>query len=698
MESHDEGSKENVPRDGQGGWHRQDQERIGDGMKESKRQLSDSEMIELVHRQDGLCHDCGCEIATTRGRPFEAHHVEEHAKGGQTDLTNEVAVCVDCHDIRHDDQLWPQIREFRDRCDARYSWQVRGLFTVAKKIRDGAKVVFAEVVMAAGKTLFSIVIACLCRIKRKTDTTIIVVPKNAIGDGYADAIRAFDPSASISRQLLPPACRVFDPPTSEWVIVTYSALTGKNFNNVLRAIQQWKKHKWTCAFVFDEIHHASETQSWGAVESLEKEAELSVLLSGTPFREDDQKIALVRYGTLGIPVADVSYTMREGIRDRICRPVSFRWADALPGTPIIWYERQDGKAIERFADSLEKVPRNLQGSVAKKLLLPDRELWTQIYRHGVDHLKSIRENQRTSMGKGLIVCEPGRDKDFNESQLVERTVNAWMRSGGASQKPCVVTCDKPDAGDLIRHFRVDPMAQWIAAINMIAEGVNVPWLMVLCLFRCIQSETLFRQLVGRVMRTTVGGSDDEWGRIVLPRTSSHIEYTESLEDAVRRGIDVRLPPNGPGPVLPPPPPGQPRVIEAFVDDACLLGGATEGSQVPEHHIEYGRKVLAYTKRAGDEVRLGYHIGLAKELNVFGASDALQRCASREQLVLNLRAEMRSFAKHMRLASEDSDRLVYQKLGITRSSDFDLFTTDDLTKARSIVRSMTIDALRASVAV
>ena len=205
-------------------------------MKESKRQLSESERIELVQRQDGLCHDCGCEIARATGRPFEAHHVQEHSKGGQTDMTNEVAVCVDCHAIRGDKQLWPQIREFRDRCDLRYKWQVRGLFTVARKIRDGAKVVFAEVVMAAGKTLFSIVIASLCQRKRNTDTTIIVVPKNAIGDGYAEEIRAFDPGASISRQLLPRAGQIYDPPADRWIIVTYAALTGKNARNIVRAI------------------------------------------------------------------------------------------------------------------------------------------------------------------------------------------------------------------------------------------------------------------------------------------------------------------------------------------------------------------------------------------------------------------------------------------------------------------------------
>lgn len=664
-------------------------------MKESRRQLCKSELVELIQRQDGLCHDCGCEIGTASGPKFAAHHVVEHANGGETDLSNEVALCVDCHEVRHDRDLFPQIREFRDRCDQRYKWQIRGLFEVAKKIRSGSKVVFAEVVMAAGKTLFSIVIACLCRRKRGTDTTIIVVPKNAIGDGYADEIRAFDQGASISRQILPRVSSVCDPPTDEWIIVTYSAITGKNHRAILHAIQQWKAKGWSCSFIFDEIHHASARQTWGVVATLEAEAELSVVLSGTPFREDEHKIAIVPYGIMGMPIADVSYTMREGIRDRICRPVSFRWVDAMPGNPIRYFERKDGKVEERFADCLESVPRDLQAGVARQLLMPDKEFWSQIYQHGVDQLREFRGNTVTGMAKGLIVCEAGRDRDCSEVQLVERTANAWMRRGGASQKPIVVTCDKPDAGDIIRHFRVDPMSQWIAAINMIAEGVNIPWLMVLCLFRCIQSETLMKQLAGRVMRTTVGGSDDEWGRIVLPRTSNHVEYSEALEDAVRRGTMDR-PPSTREAAQSAEVDQAPKVVAAFVDDACLSGGATEGVQVPEQWIKWGRDVLSHRRRAGDEVRLGLYLGTAKEINVYGASEVMRSPASRQQLVLNLESEIRSFSKHMRIPSEDAEIIVRQKLGIARMSEIDTFTNEDLVRARSSVRSMTIDAIRGAV--
>lgn len=664
-------------------------------MKESKRQLSEAEMVELVQRQDGLCHDCGCEIGTVRGRPFHAHHVIEHHRGGQTDLTNEVAVCVDCHGVRHDKLLYEQIREFKSRCDPRFSWQIRSLFKAATKIRDGASVLFAEVVMGAGKSLFSIIIAAMCRQKRGVDTTIIVVPKTSNADGFADEIRAFDPGASISRQLLPSANRVFDPPADDYIIVTYQALTGRNHQAILKAIQQWKKQGWSCCFVFDEIHHTSDVTTWGNVKNLEAEASMSLLLTATPFRQDEAKIAIVPYGLLGVPVPDVSYTMREAIRDRVCRTVSFRFVDVTG--PITWIEKQDGKLVERHADRLCDVPRDRQAGVARKLLMPDRALWTPIYEHGVETLKLFRSSGVTSMAKGLIVCEAGKDRDCNEVQWIERTANAWLRNGGCQQRPVVVTCEKQDSGERIRHFRGDQMSQWIAAINMISEGVNIPWLMVLCLFRCVSSEMLFNQLVGRVMRTTLKGSNEEWGRIVLPRTSCHLEFAESIEVAVRKGVLDR-PQNASPPKTQNVEPASPRVIEAFADDAGLQGGATRGCQVPEHCIGWARAVLQATRTTDDEVRLGRYLQTAKEMNVYGVSDILRHEVSRSQLLIHLQTEMRSFAKHIHMASEDADVLVFQKLGISRWSDLETFTDDDIASSRSVVRKMTLEAIRKAVAV
>lgn len=664
-------------------------------MKESKRQLSESEMVELVQRQDGLCHDCKCEIGSARGKQFNGHHVIEYAIGGQTDLTNEVAVCVDCHNVRHDNRLYDQIKEFKSRCDPRFAWQIKGLFIAAKRIRDGANVLFAEVVMGAGKSLFSIIIAAMCRQKRGVDTTIIIVPKNANADGFADEIRAFDPGASISRQLLPSANRVLDPPSEDYIIVTYQAVTGRNHQAILKAIRQWKKQGWSCCFVFDEIHHTSDVTTWGNVKNLEAEASMSLLLTATPFRQDEAKIAIIPYGLLGVPVPDISYTMREAIRDRVCREVSFRFVDVT--SPITWIEKQEGKLVERHADRLCDVPKDLQASVARKLLMPDRALWTPIYQHGVERLKAFRSTHSTALAKGLIVCEAGKDRECNEAQWIERTANAWVRDGGCQQKPVVVTYEKQDSSDRIRHFRNDPMSQWIAAINMISEGVNIPWLMVLCLFRCISSEMLFNQLVGRVMRTTLKGSNEEWGRIVLPRTSHHLEFAESIQDAVRKGIQERVPGTAPPPRQETERPTA-RVVEAFADDAGLQGGATRGCQVPEHCIDWARAVLKATRSVDDEVRLGRHLQVAKEMNVYGASHVIRHEVSRSQLLIHLQTEMRSFARHMHLPSEDSDVLVFQKLGISRWSDLDTFTDDDISSARAVVRKMTVDAIRKTVAV
>jgi hypothetical protein len=86
------------------------------------------------------------------------------------------------------------------------------------------------------------------------------------------------------------------------------------------------------------------------------------------------------------------------------------------------------------------------------------------------------------------------------------------------------------------------------------------------------------------------------------------------------------------------------------------------------------------------------------MNVYGASEVLRTTASRQQMALNLESEVRSFAKHVKLPVEDAEAIVRQKLGISRMSELDAFTSEDLAKARTAVRDMTIDAIRNSVAV
>ena len=62
--------------------------------------------------------------------------------------------------------------------------------------------------------------------------------------------------------------------------------------------------------ILDEIHHAGDSNSWGdALHTVFASAHRRLLLSGTPFRSDNNPIPFVRYaqGDVGMSISDFTY-------------------------------------------------------------------------------------------------------------------------------------------------------------------------------------------------------------------------------------------------------------------------------------------------------------------------------------------------------------------------------------------------------
>jgi superfamily II DNA or RNA helicase len=79
--------------------------------------------------------------------------------------------------------------------------------------------------------------------------------------------------------------------------------------------------------IFDEIHHCSAgsdaliPNSWGqrVIQEVQDKAAFTLALSGTPWRSDEQAIALARYSDPdGRLVVDYQYSMR-AVAEQVCR-------------------------------------------------------------------------------------------------------------------------------------------------------------------------------------------------------------------------------------------------------------------------------------------------------------------------------------------------------------------------------------------
>ena len=80
--------------------------------------------------------------------------------------------------------------------------------------------------------------------------------------------------------------------------------------------------------ILDEIHHAGDSRSWGdGVRSAFEPAVRRLMLTGTPFRSDENPIPFVTYERGGDGLlrsrADSSYGYADALRDGVVRPVIF---------------------------------------------------------------------------------------------------------------------------------------------------------------------------------------------------------------------------------------------------------------------------------------------------------------------------------------------------------------------------------------
>jgi superfamily II DNA or RNA helicase len=241
--------------------------------------------------------------------------------------------------------------------------------------------------------------------------------------------------------------------------------------------------------IADEAHHLGEELAWG--EGFARAfgaARRWLLLSGTPFRSDQNPIAGVRYDD-GVAVPDVSYTYADGVRDGICRPVVFIPYD---GT-LSWQSGDD--VIESSFDTVlsgREASRRYRTAISTELAdgLP------RILRAADERLTDVRADGHRDAG-GLVVTADGEHALRVAAVLKEVTGRA----------PTVVLHTDARAAAKLRAFGRG-RERWLVAVNMVSEGVDIPRLRVGVYASAAKTPLIFRQIVGRFVRTLAGRAVD----------------------------------------------------------------------------------------------------------------------------------------------------------------------------------------------
>lgn len=326
----------------------------------------------------------------------------------------------------------------------------------------------------AGKTTFALA-AIRAELGGRSRPLVITVPTAHLKAQWAEAAARF--GLHLDPDWRPDAGLASD---MHGIIVTYAQAASARHH--LRSFADQG------VVVLDEVHHAASDRSWGdGVFHAFQTADVRLLLSGTPFRSDDNPIPFVRYtlGDHGEAVSDFEYGYGEALEEGgVVRPVYFPRFDGH----MEWMDANGAIKEATFGDDL------------------DRSDWSARLRTALDSdggwLPTVldKANQRLTKIRGSHPNAGGLVIAIDHEHAREIAVKMATISGVTPQ---VVLSDDPKASEKIDAFAQND-APWIVAVRMISEGVDVPRLRVAVFATTTTTAMFFRQAVGRVARWTPG--------------------------------------------------------------------------------------------------------------------------------------------------------------------------------------------------
>ncbi|MFP5379346.1 MAG: DEAD/DEAH box helicase [Vicinamibacteria bacterium] len=375
-------------------------------------------------------------------------------------------------------------------------WQSRALDAMAEW-REGSFLISAA--PGAGKTIPSLVFAAQELRAGRIRRVAVVCPTSPLTRQWARA------AARVGLHLLPDAPGLRPPGDFQGVALTYA-----------RVAVGAAEYARTCSpgtlVIADEAHHLGEDLAWGAGFKMAfSSARRWMLLSGTPFRSDNSAIPGVVYNG-GECVPDVSYGYADAVRDGVCRPVTF-----VPYDGTLQWQSGDDVIESSFSDvalSARERSRRYRTAISTELAdgLP------RILRAADERLR--RGGGHRDAG-GLVIAA--------DSEHAAQVAKVLREVSG--EAPTVVVHTDPRAHQKLETFRKGTQ-RWIVAVNMVSEGVDIPRLRVGVYATAAKTPLVFRQIVGRFVRTQ-GGVAGERSYVFLPADALLRAHAAEVEDELR---------------------------------------------------------------------------------------------------------------------------------------------------------------------
>ncbi len=354
----------------------------------------------------------------------------------------------------------------------------------------------------AGKTRPALELAREQMSSGRVRRVVVVCPTGPLTRQWAQA------AAKLGLHLQPGAEDPHPPRDFHGIAVTYA--------RVAQAGLKWAAGVGSDTLVIaDEAHHLGDELAWG--ESFEaafgRSRDRWLLLSGTPFRSDQCAIPGVRYDADGVAEADVSYSYADAVRDGICRPVTF-----VPYDGRLQWRSGDDIVEASFSDVLSGREAGRRYRTAISVELPDG--LPRILGEANERLERLRAGEHRDAG-GLVVAADGEHA---------RAIAKVLR-GVTGKAPVVVVHTDAKASEKLGAF-TESREPWIVAVNMVSEGVDIPRLRIGIYATAAKTPLIFRQIVGRFVRTIPGRAvDPSW--VYLPADGVLRAHAADVERELR---------------------------------------------------------------------------------------------------------------------------------------------------------------------
>jgi superfamily II DNA or RNA helicase len=357
----------------------------------------------------------------------------------------------------------------------------------------------------AGKTRPALVLARELLRRGAVRRVAVVCPTSPLTRQWAEA------AGALGIELLPDAPELATTRDFQGVTLTYA-----------RVASAPAAYARSCSpdtlVIADEAHHLGDDLSWGAGFTQAFGATRRwLLLSGTPFRSDDMAIPGVRYED-GVAEPDFAYTYGQAIADGVCRRVAF-----VPYDGVLQWQNGDEVVEASFAEHLtgRDAGRRYRTAISARLAdgLP------RILAAAHHKLREVRADGHRDAG-GLAIAADG--------EHAREVRDALARITG--RRPTMVLHTEAGAARKLAAFRRSA-DEWIVAVNMVSEGVDIPRLRVGVYATAARTPLIFRQIVGRFVRTA-GAAAGELSYLYLPADRTLQAYANEIEDEVRHVLRV----------------------------------------------------------------------------------------------------------------------------------------------------------------